>query len=65
MKKIQLFKGTKEDQPKHIILRDSVGVLIGIIYCDQEIAITSTITLDLLNKIKTITENFNLFYDNI
>ncbi len=63
---LNLSKGITPDMPKHITCRIN-GILMTTIYCDGQIEFPTNFCIPLyeLTQIKIISENFNLFYDNI
>jgi hypothetical protein len=58
---------TNENEPTRIICSDTNGDKIATVYCDQAVKFVGAVTLQLseLTQIKTIAENFWLFYDNL
>lgn len=59
-------KLTSEFDPERIVCTDKQGVELATVYTDTRVRFTgSELSLYELNQIKTIAENFKLFFDNL
>jgi len=59
-------KSTNDFAPDRIVCTDKQGIELATVYTDTRVRFTSSeLSVHEVNQIKTIAENFKLFFDNL